>query len=243
MTKRFHYVYEIKNLVNGKLYIGKHSTNNMHDGYMGSGDLLRAAFEKYGIENFEKRILKMFDTEQDAYLYEKELVTVDIVKDPNYYNVVTGGRYDGDQVYSDSVRAKMSSSAKERVERDMKTGKLKKAIVGMRESVSGSSWYNDGVKSIRVRDGETPPDGFVKGNLHAGWDHIEWTEERKAANREMCLRQVQKDRESGALAERVARLNDFHTGSKWYNNGVVNKVVKRGDTPPDGFVLGKLVKR
>ena len=44
---KFHYVYEITNKLNGKIYVGKHSTTNLHDGYMGSGSILKDAIAKY----------------------------------------------------------------------------------------------------------------------------------------------------------------------------------------------------
>ena len=61
-----HYVYQIENLVNNKIYIGKHSTSNMDDGYMGSGKLLIKAIKKDGIENFKKTILCFFETEDQV---------------------------------------------------------------------------------------------------------------------------------------------------------------------------------
>ena len=49
-----YYLYEIKNRVNGKIYVGVHRTENIEDGYMGSGKVILQAIEKYGLENFEK---------------------------------------------------------------------------------------------------------------------------------------------------------------------------------------------
>ena len=86
-----HFVYETTNLLNGKKYIGKHSTCNMDDGYLGSGKHLCNSIKKYGKENFERKILKEFNDEKKAYQYEERLVTKEIVDDRNYYNITTGG--------------------------------------------------------------------------------------------------------------------------------------------------------
>lgn len=53
----YYTIYQITNLVNNKIYVGCHKTNDINDEYMGSGKYLIAAQQKYGMENFKKEIL------------------------------------------------------------------------------------------------------------------------------------------------------------------------------------------
>ena len=86
-----HYTYRIDNLINGKYYIGKHSSESLDDGYMGSGTLIKAAIAKYGIENFKKTILEIFSTSEEAFEHEAQIVTMAEVNDPMCYNIQPGG--------------------------------------------------------------------------------------------------------------------------------------------------------
>ena len=88
---KFNYFYKITNNLNGNFYYGIHSTNNIDDGYMGSGLKLKRAFIKYGIENFSKEILKFFDTREELADYEADVVTEILVNDKNCYNTSLGG--------------------------------------------------------------------------------------------------------------------------------------------------------
>jgi hypothetical protein len=87
----FYYLYEIKNLVNSKIYVGVHKTRNMNDGYMGSGKVIRSAIEKYGIENFQKVILETFGDTKAMYAREKEVVTEEFLAREDVYNLRRGG--------------------------------------------------------------------------------------------------------------------------------------------------------
>lgn len=84
-------VYKISNLVNGRYYIGKHQTKDLNDGYFGSGKLIKAAIKKYGIENFKKEILFVFETEDEMNAKEAELVTEELIASGSVYNLCPGG--------------------------------------------------------------------------------------------------------------------------------------------------------
>lgn len=90
-VQKYHYFYKITNTVNNHFYYGIHSTNDLNDGYMGSGSRLKIAIKKYGIENFSKEIIKFFNNRAELAKYEAEIVTESLVHDPNCYNMVIGG--------------------------------------------------------------------------------------------------------------------------------------------------------
>lgn len=90
-----HYVYEITNKINNKKYIGKRSCNCdiKEDTYMGSGKYLWNAYKKYGLNNFQKEVLKICDTEQEALEYEKKLISkLNATRSSDYYNIAEGGQ-------------------------------------------------------------------------------------------------------------------------------------------------------
>ena len=117
---KIHYVYKIMNLENGKFYIGKHSSDSIEDEYYGSGALVKMAIKKYGIENFSKSIIAVFETSDEAYELEAQLVTLEQVKDKMCYNMVVGGYGAGagtrnhfyGKKHAPATKIKMSESTK-----------------------------------------------------------------------------------------------------------------------------------
>lgn len=89
---RFHFIYKITNNLNGKFYIGVHNTNDLGDGYRGSGDIIKKAYKKYGKKNFNYEILHFFQTEEETYIEESKIVNESLVQNPMCYNIILGGR-------------------------------------------------------------------------------------------------------------------------------------------------------
>lgn len=89
----YYYVYQIINLVNGKIYVGKHkSAKAPHEnGYYGSGKQITAAIKKYGVDNFKKEVLYYCSSLDEMSEREAEIVTEDFVKRSDTYNMHKGG--------------------------------------------------------------------------------------------------------------------------------------------------------
>jgi hypothetical protein len=77
-------VYEWTNLVNNKKYIGSHK-GSADDGYTASGKLIKYAFDKYGMDNFIRRVLYFGKDYKE--LEEFCLEEVDAANSENYYNI------------------------------------------------------------------------------------------------------------------------------------------------------------
>lgn len=94
MTKRYHFIYKTTCLTTEKFYVGMHSTDNLDDGYLGSGKILGYSRKKYGDESHRLEILEHCDSRDELKRREKEIVNEDLLADPLNMNLMFGGEGD-----------------------------------------------------------------------------------------------------------------------------------------------------
>lgn len=100
--------YQITNKINGKFYRGKSTVARIKAGYFGSGLRLWEAISKYGKQNFELKILKEFNTEEEAFEYEKQIVVLDLSQSYNLKPGGIGGKQKLKWVYRDGRQIRVS---------------------------------------------------------------------------------------------------------------------------------------
>ena len=88
---KFHIIYKTVCSINSMIYIGQHATDNLDDGYLGSGVLLIEDIKKYGKENFKREILYYCNDSTEMNIKEKEIVDIPFVSRMDTYNIIPGG--------------------------------------------------------------------------------------------------------------------------------------------------------
>ena len=201
---KYHFLYKTTNRINSKIYLGKHTTKKLNDGYRGSGDLLKAAILKYGYENFSTEFLSFYDNKLDVALAEKDLISDEIVDSANYYNLVRGG------VGGDSRNFYRNSTPRQNALKAAETIKSRPNSQAIRNSKIKSK-IND-----RVKIDPTPfillarkMNAIMRGATKENSEHIR----KQIQNRKMNHAVKMKILKSRFLAE-LQIINDIRTASK-----------------------------
>ena len=211
MQIMFYTIYKITNLLDGKIYIGKHQTKDLNDCYMGSGRYLKRAIAKYGIDNFVKEILFIFDNESEMNAKEAELVTEAFVKEDTNYNLCHGGH--GGFGYIRSLDSYHNQVKRGRVAADASIHKIY-GVSNISQTEENRKKNSDRIK-IAHAEGKIPYDNF-KGKTH--------TEETKD--------KMRKSKNDGSLNSQF--------GTMWITNGIENKKIKKDvDIIPKGWYKGR----
>lgn len=214
----YYYLYEIRNNINGKIYVGVHKTKKLDDGYMGSGKVILQAIEKYGIENFSKTILETFESHEEMFAREKEIVTEEFLSREDTYNLRRGGFGGFDYINNSNIVKFKGKVHKE--ESKKKMGHLgNKFCLG--KKLSDSTKKKIGVAS------KNRITGSVK------------SKETKEKIRIAILELNERKRKLGIVVTYNIGDKNANYGTMWVTNGIDNKRIKKTDFIPEGWYKGR----
>jgi hypothetical protein len=89
--RKFHIIYKTTCKVTGKWYIGMHSTDDLMDGYIGSGTYLWKSIKKHGKNEHVCEVLEYLPTRKALSEREEQIVSKETIADPMCMNFRTGG--------------------------------------------------------------------------------------------------------------------------------------------------------
>lgn len=178
--KTYYYLYKTTNLSNGKCYIGVHKTKNLDDGYIGSGKYLKNAINKYGIENFEKEIIKFFETEDKMWQEEVETINENFVKDKNNYNLRCGGFGGWDYINENDIADTLKGRRAADIKLEKKYGSNWRSVISkMGKHILKEKYGEDFYKNIGKKSTESLRKKYKDGGwTFSGRTHTEQTKKK-----------------------------------------------------------------
>jgi NUMOD3 motif len=130
--RAFHYIYKITR-TDGKYYIGLHSTDDLEDGYFGSGQRLWKSIKKHGKDKHSKIILEFLASRKELKDRERALVTKETLTDPLCLNLIHGGG-SGPEQHTMKTREKISAATRGVPKSDAMRAKLSQSKKGIPRS-------------------------------------------------------------------------------------------------------------
>lgn len=209
-------------MINGMFYIGKHETDNINDGYIGSGIKLKRAISEFGKINFSRRIIYELKTREEMNLKEAEIVNEKFLKRNDVYNINIGGNgwnsFINTKEVNDKRRETMSKKG-DYYKRCSLIGNQK--LAKLRKDKEYCSKLRDRIRESMRRRLELNPDSC---KTFAGRTH---TDETK---RKMSLRKKGKPFPTNASI-----------GMMWIKNDTLkaNDRIQRTQDIPEGWTIGR----
>jgi hypothetical protein len=213
--KKYHYLYKTTNLLNGMFYIGIHSTNNLNDGYLGSGKRLKRSITKYGKENFKLEIIEFFDNRDLLVEKEKKLVNNELLRNPNCLNL----RPDGEGGFiSEEQQKQRAICANKKHNQLLKTNSEYRSNYIFKVSQTQKNRHLNGIYVETIE------------KLKKYWLGKSHTDESK--------QKMSESKKGKGVLEKNSQY-----GTIWVTNGLENKKIKLSDQVPNGWIKGRYIKK
>lgn len=209
-------IYKITNTVNNKIYIGKHQTQNLDDGYMGSGKLIKRAIKKYRRSNFIKEILFIYDNVLEMDQKEIELVNENFINSPNTYNLRNGGVGGFEYMKKIGKYTHIDEARKIHMNKWKTDKQYKEKLADSQKSRPDFEIHLANMRKIFY---ERNPDGVWRGRKH---------------------KEETKIRIGKSVSVKSTGSNNSQFGTCWITNGEINKKILASNQIPNGFKRGRI---
>jgi hypothetical protein len=131
--KKYHFIYKTTNVLTERYYFGMHSTDDLDDGYLGSGQRLWYSIRKYGKENHKREITEFCKNRMDLIQREIEIVNLNEVAKEDCMNLKIGGEGNSGHFGGKALADKL------------KNDKEFRKIIGRQRSLNAKKRYDSGL--------------------------------------------------------------------------------------------------
>lgn len=250
------YIYKITNLLNNKIYIGKHkySQYKLDENYITSGIIIKQSIKKNGIENFKIELVDKADSLEELNAKEIFYIKQFNSMHPVGYNITSGG--DGHKGCS-SWNKGLTKETDERVKYNvLKAHQTKLKRYGNPYGKQNISLSEEHKEKIRRANKNQKPTDYSKymSSIKNSDTHFynNGSIELKFKDGEQIPDGFVKGRlknwfpdQTGKKKskEAVEKMKKSKSNTIWINDGKVEKMIKKDIPLPEGFVRGRIKRR
>ena len=210
--RKYHYIYKTTCTITNKFYIGMHSTDNLEDGYIGSGKRLKNSINYHGKENHICEILEFLPNRIELATREKEIVNIELINEELCMNLKVGGN-GGLGFISEEQQRKRSSAGGN-------AAKIKLA-----ELNKDPEWRTKLCNNLSK--------GIKKASIEGRLITPRFTNKQHSKETKSKMSEKAKTREPHQNSQ---------YGKCWITDGENNKKIFKGNYIPEGWKQGRTIK-
>ena len=197
-----------------------HSTDNLNDGYVGSGKRLWYSINKYGKENFKCEILEFLPDRRSLKDREKEIVNEGLLKDEMCLNIVIGGEGGFGSLFLTKEQLQKGRKITDEI--------LRKKYGDDFRCVISKNYHNQ----LTPREREQHIEKIKQGQINSNFDYGKSFRGKK--HKEETKKIIG---EKNSVHQKGKNNSQF--GTIWITNDIENKKIKKDSEIPKGWYKGR----
>lgn len=208
--RKYHYIYKTTCIITNRFYIGMHSTDNLEDGYIGSGKRLWHSINKHGKENHVCEILEFLESRELLKEREREIVNEKLLNEEFCMNLKLGG----EGGWNCMSKEQLSMGGRNGQASQKKLRETDPEYAKKNSEAISKAYYKS------IEEGKRIPVQWGK-----------WLGKKHKPETKKKIGEANSIKQSGS--------NNSQYGKCWITNGIENKKIYKEDLIPHGWKLGR----